>query len=205
MTRACVSGCHRKFLLKHNYVGRLTPSHKLRALGARGNCSCSAQAKLKLRTELFRHLVTRAEPLVPECLRRSLGSSSFPPPPPFFSTLRRPAWRFWQFSAFFAFSRALGSPFSGLCHGFSRIVCLFRLAFLRFPAFSRLSCGFLGLSLFAISFLATRPKCPAAARRRRCKRLSLLQFRLFRFRELAGKGCSASEPHRCTRLGGQKR
>ena len=28
---------------------------------------------------------------------------------------------------------------------------------------------------------------------------------LFRFRELAGKGCSASEPHRCTRLGGQKR
>ena len=30
-------------------------------------------------------------------------------------------------------------------------------------------------------------------------------FRLFRFRELAGKGCSASEPHRCTRLGGEKR
>ena len=26
---------------------------------------CSAQAKPKLRTELFRHLVTRAEPLVP--------------------------------------------------------------------------------------------------------------------------------------------
>ena len=30
-------------------------------------------------------------------------------------------------------------------------------------------------------------------------------FDLFRFRELAGKGCSASEPHRCTRLGGEKR
>jgi hypothetical protein len=30
-------------------------------------------------------------------------------------------------------------------------------------------------------------------------------IRLFRFRELAGKGCSASEPPRCTRLGGQKR
>ncbi len=29
-------------------------------------------------------------------------------------------------------------------------------------------------------------------------------FRLFRFRELAGKGCSASEPHRCTHLGGQE-
>ena len=32
-----------------------------------------------------------------------------------------------------------------------------------------------------------------------------LLFRLFRFRELAGKGCSASEPNRCTRLGGEKR
>ena len=30
-------------------------------------------------------------------------------------------------------------------------------------------------------------------------------FRLFRFRELAGRGCSTSEPHHCTRLSGEKR
>ena len=36
--------------------------------------------------------------------------------------------------------------------------------------------------------------------------LMSIGLRLFRFRELAGsKGCSASEPHRCTRLGVEKR
>ena len=39
---------------------------------------CSAQAKLKLRTELFRHLVTALSHSYRECLRRSLGSSSSP-------------------------------------------------------------------------------------------------------------------------------
>ena len=63
---------------------------------------CSTQAKLELRTELFRHHVTALSHSYNECLRRSLGSSSFPPPSPF-SSLRRPAWRFWQFFCFLPF------------------------------------------------------------------------------------------------------
>ena len=41
---------------------------------------------------------------------------------------------------------------------------------------------------------------PANGPRRHTARSAL--FRLFRFRELAGRGCSTSEPHHCTRLGG---
>ena len=63
---------------------------------------CSAQAKIELKTELFRHHVTALSHSDNEFLRRSLGSSSFPPPSPF-SSLRRPAWRFWQFFCFLPF------------------------------------------------------------------------------------------------------
>ena len=44
---------------------------------------CSAQAKIELKTELFRHHVTALSHSDNEFLRRSLGSSSFPPPSPF--------------------------------------------------------------------------------------------------------------------------
>ena len=64
-------------------------------------CSPQSQAQ-ELRTTQFRHHVTALSHSYRECLRRSLGSSSFPPPSPF-SSLRRPAWRFWQFFCFLPF------------------------------------------------------------------------------------------------------
>ena len=49
---------------------------QLESSGGLRQIPCSAQAKLKLGTELFRHLVTALSHSYRECLRRSLGSSS---------------------------------------------------------------------------------------------------------------------------------
>ena len=77
---------------------------------------CSAQAKIELKTELFRHHVTALSHSDNEFLRRSLGSSSFPPPSPFL--LLAPAGLavlavFWFFSkggVFFGFLPSLLLP-----------------------------------------------------------------------------------------------
>ena len=86
MTRACVSGCrHRKFLLKHNCVGRLTPSHNLGALGLVANPLLgSSQARAENRTVPTPR--DRAEPLVPRVPppipRLFFFPTSFPFSPP---------------------------------------------------------------------------------------------------------------------------
>ena len=88
MTRACVSGCLRKVLLKHNLRGglRLLTTRELEGLW-KTLCSGQAKLKLKLRTELFRNLVTALSRSFRECLRRSLGYFFFfPTTAPFFST-----------------------------------------------------------------------------------------------------------------------
>ena len=67
-----------------------------------GLAPCSPQGQAQAENSSDPTPRDRAEPLVPECLRRFLGFSSFPPPSPF-SSLRRPAWRFWQFFCFLPF------------------------------------------------------------------------------------------------------
>ena len=114
MTRACVSGCLWNFNILYSDT-KITQGHLgnarivlilclLLELGAcilLTPCSPQSQAQ-ELRTTQFRHHVTALSHSYRECLRRSLGSSSFPPPSPF-SSLRRPAWRFWQFFCFLPF------------------------------------------------------------------------------------------------------
>ena len=77
---------------------RLTPSRNLRAKGRLWQILSSAQVRTEHGIELFQHLGTALSRSYRECLRRSLGYFFFlPTTAPFFSTLRRPAWRFWQF------------------------------------------------------------------------------------------------------------
>ena len=98
---ACVSGCHRILLLKHSlwftkHNGVMeTPelcllcAYYLRPGACVGNGSSTGLARLnKAKPKQAENSSDptprdRAEPLVPECLRRFLGSSSFPPPSPF--------------------------------------------------------------------------------------------------------------------------
>ena len=93
---ACVSGCHRILLLKHSlwftkHNGVMeTPelcslcAYYLRPGACAGNGSSTGpQGQAQAENSSDPTPRDRAEPLVPECLRRFLGSSSFPPPPPF--------------------------------------------------------------------------------------------------------------------------
>ena len=91
---ACVSGGHRILLkhslwpTKHNGVMEtpelcLLCASYLRPGAWPENGSCSPQGQVQVENSSDPTPRDRAEPLVPECLRRFLGSSSFPPPSPF--------------------------------------------------------------------------------------------------------------------------